>query len=192
VVQRSVIALLMPSEKVEISSRNRRVVKVSAAAFEPATPACGAWRSSSPKHRNGDEFASNCANLLARPAGIEPATPGLEGLDDSSHGVSDSSKSLEVQRVTKGDLSRASPGIAPDSRSFGAIVVQADRPGSEAATIGPFLTVREVAARLRVSTATVYSLCESGGLSHVRVSNSIRVAERSLRQYLEKVSKGPR
>jgi excisionase family DNA binding protein len=59
------------------------------------------------------------------------------------------------------------------------------RPGSRAATIGPFLTVREVAARLRVSTATVYDLCESGGLAHVRVSNVIRVNEDDFRAFLQ-------
>jgi len=37
------------------------------------------------------------------------------------------------------------------------------------------LKVREVVARLAVSTATVYALCERGGLRHVRVSNAIRV-----------------
>jgi excisionase family DNA binding protein len=37
------------------------------------------------------------------------------------------------------------------------------------------LTVREVAGLLQVSTATVYKLCTSGRLSHVRVLNVIRV-----------------
>jgi excisionase family DNA binding protein len=64
--------------------------------------------------------------------------------------------------------------------------------GRGAATVGPFLTVREVAVRLRVCMATVYSLCESGGLAHMRLNNAIRVAEGDLRHYLEKVSKGPR
>jgi excisionase family DNA binding protein len=38
-----------------------------------------------------------------------------------------------------------------------------------------FLTVREVATRLKVSTATVYAMVERGELEHVRVSNSIRI-----------------
>ena len=113
-----------------------------------------------------------------------PPALGLEGLDDSSQGVSASSKSLEIQRVMKGDPSRASPGIAPNSRSFGPIVVQARPSPNNSTAIGPYLTVREVAARLRVSTATVYDLCESGGLAHVRVSNAIRVAEGALRGFL--------
>ena len=39
------------------------------------------------------------------------------------------------------------------------------------------LGVREVAERLRVCTATVYKLCASGALEHVRIVNSIRVRE---------------
>ena len=38
VVQRPGIALLMPSEKVEISPRNQRVAEASVAPFEPPTP----------------------------------------------------------------------------------------------------------------------------------------------------------
>jgi len=38
-----------------------------------------------------------------------------------------------------------------------------------------FLTVREVAALLRVSTATVYKMCGEGMLPHVRVSNALRI-----------------
>jgi len=42
------------------------------------------------------------------------------------------------------------------------------------------LTVREAALALRVSTATVYKLCASGKLTHVRALNVIRVPERAL------------
>ena len=58
--------------------------------------------------------------------------------------------------------------------------------GSGSVSVGPFLTVREVAARLRLSTATVYRLCESSGLEHVRVSNAIRVAETDLRAFIRR------
>jgi excisionase family DNA binding protein len=125
-----------------------------------------------------------------RPAGIEPAAPGLEALEKTSQCVAGGSKSLQIQRVAEGAFSRASPEKAPDSRSFGAIVVQAERAGgSGSATIGPYLTVREVAARLHVCTATVYSLCESGGLALARLNNAIRIGEADLRRYLEKVSR---
>jgi len=77
------------------------------------------------------------------------------------------------------------PKNAPNSQPYGAIVVQAERDGNGgSATIGPYLTAREVAARLRVCTATVYSLCESGGLMHLRLNNAIRVAEADLTAFL--------
>ena len=124
----------------------------------------------------------------ARPEGIEPPALGFEGLNHTSQGVSDGSKLLENQIVTHGDLSRASPGIAPNSQPFGAIVVQeiSEAEGRGSATIGPFLTVREVATRLRVCTATVYDLCETGKLVHVRVNNAIRVRTEDLRRYLRR------
>jgi len=46
------------------------------------------------------------------------------------------------------------------------------------------LTVRTVAARLNVCTATVYALCERGELAHVRVSNAIRIAPADLAAFL--------
>ena len=41
------------------------------------------------------------------------------------------------------------------------------------------LTVREVAGRLAVCTATVYALVERGEIRHLRVSNAIRVSRRA-------------
>jgi excisionase family DNA binding protein len=46
------------------------------------------------------------------------------------------------------------------------------------------LTVREVAERLRVSSSTVYGLCERGELPHLRVSNAIRIRPEDLDEFL--------
>jgi excisionase family DNA binding protein len=46
------------------------------------------------------------------------------------------------------------------------------------------LTVSEVAKRLGVCAATVYRLCASESLEHVRVLNSIRIAHESLQDFL--------
>jgi excisionase family DNA binding protein len=47
------------------------------------------------------------------------------------------------------------------------------------------LTVKEVAARLRVSTATVYRLCARGELAYARVStHAIRIDERHLTKFI--------
>ena len=51
--------------------------------------------------------------------------------------------------------------------------------------MGPLLTVKEAAERLKLSTATVYALCESGRLAFVRAStHAIRIAEADLTAYL--------
>ncbi len=55
--------------------------------------------------------------------------------------------------------------------------------GSGGAASRRLLTVREVAGLLRLSTATVYKLCERGELAHVRVSNAIRIAPASVASF---------
>jgi excisionase family DNA binding protein len=45
------------------------------------------------------------------------------------------------------------------------------------------LSVREVAERLRVSTATVYALCDRGELLYLRVSNAIRLRVEDLEAF---------
>ncbi len=52
--------------------------------------------------------------------------------------------------------------------------------GSPSAVADPqtgerYLTVREVAERLRLSTDTVYEAVKRGEIPHVRVSNAIRI-----------------
>jgi excisionase family DNA binding protein len=49
---------------------------------------------------------------------------------------------------------------------------------------GQLLRVAEVAKKLGVCSATVYRLCESGVLAHVRVINSIRVRPDDLAKYV--------
>ena len=55
----------------------------------------------------------------------------------------------------------------PVATPFGALVVRGE--------VRQLLTVREVAARLRVSRATVYRLVRSGALPVLRISNAIRI-----------------
>ena len=47
-----------------------------------------------------------------------------------------------------------------------------------------FLTVAEVAARMRVSKMTVYRLVHAGTLPAVRVGRSFRVPEQAVHDYL--------
>ena len=52
------------------------------------------------------------------------------------------------------------------------------------------MTAGEVARRLGVSVATVYALVERGELSHVRVSNAIRVEAAVLEAYVASRKRG--
>jgi excisionase family DNA binding protein len=49
-----------------------------------------------------------------------------------------------------------------------------------------FLTIAEVAARMRVSKMTVYRLVHNGELPAVRVGRSFRVTEDDVNDYLRK------
>ena len=46
------------------------------------------------------------------------------------------------------------------------------------------LTVADVAARLGACAATVYKLCATGVLAHVRILNSIRFTQESVETYI--------
>jgi excisionase family DNA binding protein len=49
-----------------------------------------------------------------------------------------------------------------------------------------FLTIAEVAARMRVSKMTVYRLVHSGELPALRVGRSFRVTDDDVNEYLRK------
>jgi len=81
-----------------------------------------------------------------------------------AYGVPASTKAVATTGQISGRDSTGHQDLAPVTLSF------ADR----------LLTVREVAGFLRVSTRTVYELCEKGRLQHVRIANAIRVEPTAL------------
>ena len=54
----------------------------------------------------------------------------------------------------------------------------------------PF-SVREAAAFLKVSTALVYRLCDSGKLGHYRIESVIRIPQDALEQFLNSSRRAP-
>ena len=54
------------------------------------------------------------------------------------------------------------------------------------------LTVREVAAALRIRPVTVYKLCATGELPHLRISNAIRILPKDLSALLRSAEQGKR
>jgi excisionase family DNA binding protein len=95
---------------------------------------------------------------------------GPEGPNADPHGVVPghlASYPFDTTGVEGGAGSHTLAPLPPDATPFGALVVRG--------VPGALLTVREVAARLRVSRATVYRLVRAGALPVLRVSNSIRI-----------------
>jgi excisionase family DNA binding protein len=62
---------------------------------------------------------------------------------------------------------------------------------ADAIQMNSLLTAKQVAARLGVSAATVYGLCERRELHHVRVANAIRVSPEALEAFLRTTAVGP-
>ncbi len=60
----------------------------------------------------------------------------------------------------------------------------ANNPGDMSDVV--FLTIAEVAAKMRVSKMTVYRLVHGGDLPAVRVGRSFRVTEDDVNEYLRK------
>jgi excisionase family DNA binding protein len=57
--------------------------------------------------------------------------------------------------------------------------------GAEQGTADRLLSVKEVAERLGLSTASVYGLCADRRLAHVRILNVIRIAPRDLSSFID-------
>ena len=99
----------------------------------------------------------------------------------------DQSSDAESRKVSQSDgfpleaFSMPSPDSAEFRRSFNAPVMQ----GNVTAGADTLLTVKEAAERLKVSTATVYALCASGRLAHLRIStHAIRIAGEDLGRFV--------
>jgi excisionase family DNA binding protein len=119
-------------------------------------------------------------------AGFEPTTPGSGARFPPSQPLAKVSKPLEIQGLRAGAPCRVSQPEAPIIQKLGATVVPVSPPCPEGdrgkVTL---LTVPECAVALRVSAATIYRLVGEGQLSHLRVSNAIRIREQDLAAFLE-------
>jgi len=83
----------------------------------------------------------------------------------------------------RGSLQRGTP-VAPGHTAFATRLLPDPDASHYAITSFGLLTVREVAAALNVSRATVYRLVNEGHLPHARVLNAIRVLAEDVRLFL--------
>jgi excisionase family DNA binding protein len=106
-------------------------------------------------------------------------TSGVTGVSGLSAGLHEPFKPLTSLGLTEAESVRSTRLFSPFPEAFGPTLVQNTRRRRKRlskATAVQFLTVREAAARLRVSPATIYALCARGKLPHARVSNSLLIS----------------
>jgi excisionase family DNA binding protein len=130
----------------------------------------------------------------ARQAGLEPTTLGLEGGEPSRPAV------FKPSQPVTSSLSAETPSVQAftlDTRISHAKWCKGGAAGSANLRsvhggADDLLTVREVASRLGLSTATVYTLCHQGELPHFRISNAIRIAPADVEAFLSRKREGGR
>ena len=146
-------------------------------------------------------------HAMARHTGFEPVAFGSGGGRSTSAPVGSPLQALGITRFGPAGGVHPSHPVAPVSQPFTARLLPRfpanglagkakslsrvdGRSGDGIADRRPlavvpraeerYLTVREVAERLRVSTATVYAAVKRGEIPHVRVSNVIRIPASAL------------
>ena len=92
--------------------------------------------------------------------------------------------SLRQNQQIAEESSHALAPLGTDSKTFG-VRVAYDSLGS-ASGIPALLSVREVAAILKVCTATVYKVCGEGKLPFVRISGALRIRAADVEAYLQR------
>jgi excisionase family DNA binding protein len=117
----------------------------------------------------------------ARSTGAEPVTSGVTGLSSTSAGLSETFNPLTLLGLSEAESVPRRRPFSPFPAPFGPTLAQGRH---RKATAVQFLTVREVAAKVRVSAATIYALCAQGKLPHMRVSNSLRLALDDIEAFL--------
>ena len=115
-----------------------------------------------------DLSGASSESTLVELDGIEPTTSSLQTSPTTSPPRPDAPV---ASTGVRGPI-RQHPDFPRESRGLCYRVVTA--------ADGRLLTVREVAARLQVSTAAIYSIVEKGQQPHLRVLNAIRVLETDL------------
>ena len=127
--------------------------------------------------------------------GVEPSTYGLRGQAES---LSPPHTATQARAITtsgrRPTLTPTLPGAPSTTGRVAPVWPQSTGVRLRVLDGGVrnLLSVRQVAERLSVSTATVYRLAERGELPHLRLSNAVRVAPADLEAFIDRRKRGDR
>jgi excisionase family DNA binding protein len=114
--------------------------------------------------------------ILARLCTAETGHRLLRGPDPESSSGRDDAARVDVYRDDEGvQVEGLTSGVAFRSRFPSAWYILGTQSGAVDAGSVRWVTVRELAAMLRVSRSTVYQAVAAGEIPHVRVRNAIRI-----------------
>jgi excisionase family DNA binding protein len=132
-------------------------------------------------HLVPDDLLEIAGDLWARHRGFEPLTYG-SGVGRPPLGARSKKSQVggNIRTRTTGKIQRSHPLAAFSSPLVTPLLQGPTRLRVVEGRRDRLLSVRQVAQRLSVSTATVYALVTRGDLPHIRVANAIRVAPRAL------------
>jgi integrase len=145
------------------------------------------------------------AGLVVEPTGIEPVTYALRKPHGSAPRPVTGYQPVGSAALSSDDDSTAFHASAPVFSRRGASMVRggsrahhgaaeritrASAPAPSEFRAPAVLTVKQVAARLQLSTAVVYRQVEIGALGHVRIGNAIRVTEADLAAFIARAATG--
>jgi len=112
--------------------------------------------------------------LNPRPSDSKCGQEPLTAAFSLSQGLAIDVEGSGIHEVTQSSPSSRSQTLAAETKNFAALVLH-DSAVRAVSGLDTLLTVRDVAAILRVCRDTVYRLCATGDLPHVRVLNAIRI-----------------
>ena len=117
--------------------------------------------------------------------GFEPAASWSRSQrSDSPQASKTSQNTLKRQAAALGGVQPSHPGPA-NTRTFVTHLLPEPQGPGPVEAVARLLTVAQVAAWLKVSTAMVYSLCARGSLPHSRLNNAIRIAPAAVEAYVQ-------
>jgi excisionase family DNA binding protein len=136
----------------------------------------------------GEEPAGDGGLAMVGVAGFEPTTSCSQTAGSAVAGARSGSQGVGMIQERDRAGVQPSQALTANRRDFTSPVLPRQTGGRRLRSTDSgdeLLTIKEIAAQLKISTATVYKLVDSGALRHSRILNAVRVSRRDLHEYVD-------